>query len=73
MPAAPSDRLDPARCPLCAGPNACAMERQRATGEPQPACWCTQATFAPDLLTRVPAEARDRTCICAACAGHPAR
>lgn len=60
---------DPARCPLCGGPNGCAMEAARAGGQPQPPpCWCTQATFAPALLARVPEDARRRACICAACA-----
>jgi hypothetical protein len=50
------------------------MEVQRATGEAQPACWCTQIDFAADLLARVPAQARRVTCICPACAreGTPA-
>jgi hypothetical protein len=44
------------------------MELERITGEKQPPCWCTQADFSTDLLARVPQEARDRACICAACA-----
>jgi hypothetical protein len=44
------------------------MELARETGEPQGPCWCTQAEFSPALLARVPAEARDRACICASCA-----
>ncbi|WP_427915501.1 cysteine-rich CWC family protein [Ramlibacter sp. MMS24-I3-19] len=49
------------------------MEAQRRTGEPQPPCWCTRATFTADLLDRVPAEAQDRACICARCAAPAAR
>ena len=64
----PQTVTDPTRCPLCGQPNACAMEVERATGQPQPPCWCTQATFAPALLARVPEDARRRACICAACA-----
>ena len=59
---------DPSRCPLCRQPNTCAMEAQRATGIAQLPCWCTQVDFGADLLARVPAEARGRACICAACA-----
>lgn len=44
------------------------MEVQRATGTPQPPCWCTQVDFGADLLARVPAEAQRLSCICPACA-----
>jgi hypothetical protein len=60
--------VDPSRCPLCGQPNRCAMEVQRATGVPQPPCWCTEVSFDAALLARVPAEAQRRACICAACA-----
>jgi hypothetical protein len=43
------------------------MEAQRATGQPQPPCWCTQADFTADLLARVPPEAQRKACICAVC------
>lgn len=64
---------DPARCPLCGQPNACAMEVERATGQPQPPCWCTQLDFTPALLDQVPASARGQACICRACAAPAAR
>jgi hypothetical protein len=60
--------LDPARCPLCGQPNQCAMEVQRATGVPQPPCWCTRVVFSAEVLARVPAEAQRRACICQHCA-----
>jgi hypothetical protein len=44
------------------------MERQRLTGQVQPPCWCTGASFPPDLLDRIPEADRGRACICAACA-----
>lgn len=43
------------------------MEIERATGQPQPPCWCTTARFPPDLLARLPAEAAGKACICASC------
>jgi len=43
------------------------MEAERASGQPQAPCWCTQAAFAPALRAQVPAAARGRACICAAC------
>jgi hypothetical protein len=59
--------VDPTRCPLCGGDNRCAMEIERATGQAQPPCWCTTASFPPDLLQRLPEAARGQACICPAC------
>ena len=67
----PSDTapaINPGTCPLCGQPNGCAMERQRATGQPQPPCWCTEVKFEPALLARIPAAAQRRACVCHACA-----
>jgi len=64
--------VDPTRCPLCGGPNTCAMETARATGQPQPPCWCTQVNFSAELLAQVPAPARHKACICKQCATGPA-
>ena len=44
------------------------MQTERSTGIKQPACWCTQMTFAQALLERIPLQARRPTCICQACA-----
>ena len=58
--------LDPCRCPLCGGPNACAMtqpEGERAAGP----CWCVSVTFSQELLQRVPPQAQRKACICPAC------
>lgn len=60
-------------CPLCGQANACAMEREKATGVPQGPCWCTQVDFSADLLARVPEEARNRACLCPQCARGAAR
>jgi hypothetical protein len=60
--------IDPSRCPLCGQANVCAMEVERATGEKQPPCWCTQAEFSADLLARLPADQQRLACICTACA-----
>ncbi|MCL1960906.1 MAG: cysteine-rich CWC family protein [Desulfovibrionaceae bacterium] len=61
--------IDPARCPLCGGPNGCAMAQPPAQNgnAPQP-CWCAHASFTPALLERVPPQARRKACICARCA-----
>ena len=58
---------DPNHCPLCGGDSRCAMEVQKATGEPQPPCWCVTETFSPDLLARLPEAAQGQACICARC------
>lgn len=65
--------VDPCRCPLCGQPNGCANEVARATGVAQPPCWCTTATFTPELLARVPAEAQRKACLCAACVAAAAK
>ncbi|MGV3572597.1 MAG: cysteine-rich CWC family protein [Ramlibacter sp.] len=64
----PDNAPDPTACPLCGTRNRCAVEIERETGVKQDACWCTQVDFSAELLARVPAAARDRACICAACA-----
>lgn len=65
MPVTPS--VDPCVCPLCAQPNQCAMEVERATGQKQPPCWCSQTRFDAALLARIPEHARGQACLCAAC------
>ncbi|MFT4193301.1 MAG: cysteine-rich CWC family protein, partial [Ottowia sp.] len=53
---------DPACCPLCGGPNGCAMAAPQAADGALPACWCMAADFPPALLARVPPAARRRAC-----------
>lgn len=53
------------RCPLCGGPNDCAVARARTFETP---CWCRAVTIAPEMLARVPPAARGRACLCRACA-----
>ena len=67
MPATPSPDTDASRCPLCGGDNRCAMEREKASGEPQPPCWCMDERFSPELLARIPDAARGRACLCPRC------
>ncbi len=52
-------------CPLCNGPNACALASGSAAAGP---CWCASASFSAELLDRVPPASRGMACICAACA-----
>lgn len=69
----PNMTVNPNQCPLCGGDNRCAIEIERATGEPQPPCWCVSQAFPPALLERLPPQAEGRACICARCvAAHGA-
>ncbi len=60
----------PKRCPLCGEPNDCHLATQADHKGP---CWCIQETFPPDLLARVPDEARHCACICQRCVGEAQR
>ena len=51
--------VDAARCPFCAGANACAAE----TGN----CWCFDLSIPEALLALVPSEQRNRACVCQNC------
>jgi hypothetical protein len=54
--------LDTTRCPLCGSGNACGM----AAGKED--CWCFHAEISAEVLERVPAEARNKACVCQGCA-----
>lgn len=52
-------------CPLCGGDNGCAPA---ASGTFETPCWCMTADFPPELLERIAAADRGRSCLCARCA-----
>ena len=56
---------DETRCPLCGGDNGCAPV---ASGSFETPCWCATADFPPELLERIAAADRGRSCLCARCA-----
>lgn len=56
---------DPSRCPVCGGPNGCAMAC--GDGAAPLVCWCVGTNVPPALLARVPPVARRKACICATC------
>jgi hypothetical protein len=60
-------------CPLCGQANRCVMELARETGLAPPPCWCTQVDFSAELLASIPADLKDRACICPSCARGAAR
>jgi hypothetical protein len=53
-------------CPLCGGPNQCAVARSGSFATP---CWCAGVTIDPAALARIPDEARAQSCVCPRCAG----
>jgi len=59
--------IDPSKCPICGESNQCAQEIAKATGTPPERCWCMTATFSPEVLDRVPVEAKNKACICSKC------
>lgn len=61
----PGDALpDPARCPLCGRPNDCQV---CTTATYKGSCWCAEMTFPEELYDRIPADARNRACVCRPC------
>nr|WP_225782306.1 cysteine-rich CWC family protein [Xenophilus sp. Marseille-Q4582] len=66
---APAPALHPAQCPLCGHGNHCGVQAAREAGRPlqDAACWCMAVRVPASLVARVPAAARGRSCLCAAC------
>jgi hypothetical protein len=55
---------DPSHCPLCGQPNACQLCTTQAYKGP---CWCASVTFPEELLARIPADAKNKACVCKRC------
>jgi hypothetical protein len=53
-------------CPLCGLSNQCTMADPRTVGR---ACWCFSEIIDPARLQALPAELRNRACLCPRCAG----
>jgi hypothetical protein len=58
--------VDPALCPLCGQPNACALAS--APGAAAAECWCASQRFEASLLARLAPAEIGRACICRRCA-----
>jgi hypothetical protein len=54
--------VDPSICPTCGEPNTCGMSQGLTE------CWCFSVGIPRTALDRIPAEAKDRACICPRCA-----
>jgi len=55
-------------CPLCGGPNGCAMAAAGVDQDRAAPCWCVAAVIAPAALSRARALDGGAACLCAACA-----
>ena len=59
----PDPRVEASKCPLCGGPNQCALAADPAATE----CWCDGEKFPRELLAQIPAQAVRKACICQKC------
>lgn len=56
---------DPQHCPACGASNRCSLADPRTAAK---ACWCYSVSIAPEVLEALPAEQRNKACLCPACA-----
>jgi hypothetical protein len=59
----PNPGVEASKCPLCGGPNQCALAADPSATQ----CWCDTEKFPRELLAQIPAKAVGRTCICQKC------
>ena len=57
-------------CPLCGGPNLCALA---GSGNVNVPCWCRDVVIDAATIARVPHAQRNTACLCARCAALPSR
>ncbi|WP_122314476.1 cysteine-rich CWC family protein [Pseudomonas cichorii] len=57
---------NPERCPVCGFSNHCTLADPRTVDQ---ACWCFSQSIDPALLEALPAEIRNKACLCPRCAG----
>jgi hypothetical protein len=56
--------LGAAQCPLCGRSNECQLCTAAAYKGP---CWCATVSIPEELIARVPAERRNKACLCRNC------
>ena len=56
---------DPQRCPACGAANQCGLADPRNATQ---GCWCFNVSIDPAILEALPAELRDKACLCPHCA-----
>ncbi|MCG6577669.1 helicase [Pseudomonas sp. AF32] len=52
-------------CPACGAPNDCSLANPITADR---ACWCYGVNIDPAVLEALPAELRDKSCLCPRCA-----
>ncbi|TDF81731.1 cysteine-rich CWC family protein [Pseudomonas sp. H9] len=52
-------------CPACGASNRCSLADPRTATH---ACWCYSVTIDPQIIEALPAEQRNKACLCPACA-----
>ena len=55
----------PTLCPACGARNDCALADPRTADQ---ACWCYSVSIDPAVLEALPAELRNKACLCPRCA-----
>jgi hypothetical protein len=55
---------DPAKCPLCGQPNECQLCTVNTYKGP---CWCAKVKISQDLLDQIPADLKNKVCVCKGC------
>jgi len=55
--------LNKAICPLCGGPNHCAVAADPNATE----CWCESVIFPEELLAKIPKDVVRKRCVCRKC------
>jgi len=61
---------DSQQCPACGALNQCSLADPRSATQ---ACWCYSVTIDPAVLQALPAELRDKACLCPRCAAVEAQ
>lgn len=61
-----TNTLAPNLCPACGHSNRCTLADPRTATRP---CWCFSVSIEPERLEALPAELRDKACLCPRCAG----
>jgi hypothetical protein len=56
---------DASHCPACGAANRCGLADPRSAAR---GCWCFEVSIDPAILEALPAELRNKACLCPRCA-----
>lgn len=59
--------MDSTKCSLCGAPNGCGAAQGKDT------CWCTAVQIPKEVYDRIPADLKNKVCICKKCAEDPTK